>query len=118
MVATSYLLGVSTRRVDKLAEQLGIKHISKSQVSQMAKVLDEQVEAFRTRALDAGPYTFVRRCRSGPRRRAPLGDQVSAGSQRPARLADRSGPELPWLRRAATRSAAQAPHALARGCGF
>jgi transposase-like protein len=59
VVATSYLLGVSTRRVDKLVEQLGIKHISKSQVSQMAKVLDEQVEAFRTRALDAGPYTFV-----------------------------------------------------------
>ncbi|MEV4583117.1 IS256 family transposase, partial [Nonomuraea jabiensis] len=59
VIATSYLLGVSTRRVDKLVEQLGIKHISKSQVSQMAKTLDEQVEAFRTRALDAGPYTFV-----------------------------------------------------------
>ncbi|MCP2353303.1 transposase-like protein [Nonomuraea thailandensis] len=25
----------------------------------MAKTLDEQVEAFRTRALDAGPSTFV-----------------------------------------------------------
>lgn len=59
VVATSYLLGVSTRRVDKLVEQLGVKNISKSQVSQMAKVLDEQVEAFRTRALDAGPYAFV-----------------------------------------------------------
>ncbi|MEU8110588.1 IS256 family transposase, partial [Nonomuraea muscovyensis] len=59
VVATSYLLGVSTRRVDKLIEQLGIKNISKSQVSQMAKTLDEQVEAFRTRTLDAGPYTFV-----------------------------------------------------------
>ncbi|NRQ40894.1 IS256 family transposase [Nonomuraea sp. NN258] len=59
VVATSYLLGVSTRRVDRLVEQLGIKHISKSQVSQMATLLDEQVEAFRTRALDAGPYSFV-----------------------------------------------------------
>ncbi|GAA0930451.1 hypothetical protein GCM10009560_34920 [Nonomuraea longicatena] len=59
VVATGYLLGVSTRRVDRLVEQLGIKHISKSQVSQMAKTLDEQVEAFRTRVLDAGPYTFV-----------------------------------------------------------
>ncbi|WP_182878202.1 IS256 family transposase [Microbispora sp. H10670] len=59
VVATSYLLGVSTRRVDKLVEQLGIAGISKSQVSAMAKVLDEQVEAFRTRALDGGPYTFV-----------------------------------------------------------
>ncbi|GAB3989895.1 hypothetical protein GCM10029978_116250 [Actinoallomurus acanthiterrae] len=51
--------GVSTRRVDKLVDQLGIKHISKSQVSQMAKVLDDQVTAFRNRALDAGPYSFV-----------------------------------------------------------
>jgi putative transposase len=59
VVATSYLLGVSTRRVDKLVEQLGIKGISKSQVSQMAKVLDAQVEAFRTRGLEAGPYAFV-----------------------------------------------------------
>ena len=31
----------------------------KSQVSEMAKDLDAQVEAFRTRPLDAGPYTFV-----------------------------------------------------------
>ncbi|MFB9963068.1 IS256 family transposase [Sinosporangium siamense] len=59
VVATSYLLGVSTRRVDKLVEQLGVKGISKSQVSVMAKALDEQVEAFRTRPLDAGPHTFV-----------------------------------------------------------
>ncbi|GAA4638950.1 IS256-like element IS1081 family transposase [Actinoallomurus vinaceus] len=59
VVATSYLLGVSTRRVDKLVDQLGIKHISKSQVSQMSKVLDDQVTAFRNRALDAGPYSFV-----------------------------------------------------------
>src|SRR3954454_11408677 len=59
VVATSYLLGVSTRRVDKLVDQLGIKGISKSQVSQMSKVLDAQVEAFRTRSLDAGPYSFV-----------------------------------------------------------
>ncbi|WP_449301235.1 IS256 family transposase [Planomonospora corallina] len=59
VVATSYLLGVSTRRVDKLIEQLGVQHISKSQVSEMAKTLDGQVEAFRTRPLDGGPYAFV-----------------------------------------------------------
>jgi putative transposase len=59
VVATSYLLGVSTRRVEKLVETLGITRLSKSQVSEMAKDLDEQVEAFRTRPLDAGPYTFV-----------------------------------------------------------
>jgi len=59
VVATSYLLGVSTRRMEKLVETLGITRLSKSQVSVMAKDLDEQVEAFRSRPLDAGPYTFL-----------------------------------------------------------
>ena len=59
VVATCYLLGVSTRRMDKLVEWLGITRLSKSQVSRMATDLDEQVHAFRTRPLDAGPYTFV-----------------------------------------------------------
>lgn len=59
VVATSYLLGVSTRRVEKLVEQLGIRQLPKSQVSEMAAHLDAQVEAFRNRPLDTGPYTFV-----------------------------------------------------------
>jgi putative transposase len=59
VVATSYLLGVSTRRVEKLVEQLGVASLSKSQVSEMAQHLDGQVEAFRNRPLDSGHYTFV-----------------------------------------------------------
>ena len=59
VVATCYLLGVSTRRMERLVESLGVTSLSKSQVSIMAKELDEAVEAFRTRPLDAGPYTFV-----------------------------------------------------------
>src|SRR5512143_3599168 len=59
VVATSYLLGVSTRRVERLVEALGIARLSKSQVSEMAKSLDAQVAAFRSRPLDAGPYPFV-----------------------------------------------------------
>jgi transposase-like protein len=59
VVATCYLLGVSTRRMDKLVRTLGITGLSKSQVSEMAKDLDAQVEAFRTRPLGEGPYTFV-----------------------------------------------------------
>jgi len=59
VVATCYLLGVSTRRMEKLVETLGITRLSKSQVSVMARELDEHVESFRTRPLDAGPYTFV-----------------------------------------------------------
>src|SRR6476620_5930349 len=59
VVATCYLLGVSTRRMDKLVKTLGITGLSKSQVSVMAKDLDEQVAAFRTRPLHEGPYTFL-----------------------------------------------------------
>src|SRR5712671_5607383 len=59
VVATCYLLGVSTRRMEKLVESLGITRLSKSQVSVMARDLDAHVESFRTRPLDAGPYTFV-----------------------------------------------------------
>ena len=60
VVATCYLLGVSTRRMDKLVQSLGITGLSKSQVSVMAAELDEHVEQFRTRPLaDSGPFTFV-----------------------------------------------------------
>ncbi len=59
VVATCYLLGVSTRRMEKLVESLGITRLSKSQVSEMARDLEEQVAAFRHRPLDAGSYTFV-----------------------------------------------------------
>ncbi len=60
VVATCYLLGVSTRRMDKLVRSLGITGLSKSQVSVMAQELDEHVEQFRTRRLqEAGPFTFV-----------------------------------------------------------
>jgi len=59
VIATCYLLGVSTRRMEKLVETLGITRLSKSQVSVMARELDEAVAAFRTRPLDASPYTFV-----------------------------------------------------------
>ena len=59
VVATCYLLGVSTRRMDRLVQSLGITGLSKSQVSEMAKDLDAHVEDFRTRPLDAGPYPFV-----------------------------------------------------------
>jgi transposase-like protein len=60
VVATCYLLGVSTRRMDKLVQSLGITSLSRSQVSRMATDLDAQVAAFRTRPLhESGPFTFV-----------------------------------------------------------
>jgi putative transposase len=59
VVATAYLLGVSTRLVEKLDESLKVTQLSKSQVSAMAKHLDEQVAAFGNRPLEAGTYSFV-----------------------------------------------------------
>jgi len=59
VVQQAYVCGVSTRRVDQLVESLGLR-ISKSEVSRIAGLLDEQVQAFRTRPLEGRyPYLFV-----------------------------------------------------------
>src|SRR6266540_4690068 len=73
VIAESYLAGVSTRRVEGLVQTLGIANMSKSQVSELAKSLDETVTAFRNRPLDGAPYTYVwldaltQKCREGGR---------------------------------------------------
>ena len=59
VVTQCYVEGVSTRRVDDIVKAMGIESISRSQVSEMAKSLDAVVEAFRSRPLDAGPYTYI-----------------------------------------------------------
>jgi len=73
VIADAYLAGVSTRRVEKLVQQLGVERMSKSQVSRLAKSLDQIVEDFRTRPLDEAPYPYVTvdalvvKCREGGR---------------------------------------------------
>ena len=73
VIADACLAGVSTRRVEKLVQQLGVERISKSQVSRLAQSLDGIVEDFRTRPLDGGPYAYVTldalviKCREGGR---------------------------------------------------
>ena len=73
VTADAYLAGVSTRRVEKLVQQLGVERMSKSQVSRLAKSLDAIVEDFRTRPLDGAPYAYVTfdalqvQCREGGR---------------------------------------------------
>lgn len=59
VVAQAYVEGVSTRRVEDLVQTLGIEGISKSQVSELAASLDDEVERFRRRPLDGGPYRLV-----------------------------------------------------------
>jgi putative transposase len=59
VVQQAYVCGVSTRRIDQLVESLGLR-ISKSEVSRIAGLLDEQVQAFRERPLEGRyPYLFV-----------------------------------------------------------
>jgi putative transposase len=58
VVQQAYVHGVSTRAVDHLAEALGLKGISKDQVSRICKELDGQVHAFRSRRLD-GEYPYL-----------------------------------------------------------
>src|SRR5216683_6740959 len=58
VVQEAYVHGVSTRNVDALAEALGLKGISKDQVSRICKELDGQVHAFRTRPL-SGDYPYL-----------------------------------------------------------
>jgi putative transposase len=50
VVLEAYVNGVSTRKVDRLVEQLGIQGMSKDRVSALCRALDEQVEAFLERA--------------------------------------------------------------------
>ena len=59
VVAEAYLSGVSTRRVEDLARALGIESMSKSQVSELAKSLDEQVGDFRDRDLSEHAYPYL-----------------------------------------------------------
>jgi putative transposase len=58
VVQEAYVNGVSTRRVDRLVEQLGIAGMSKDQVSRLCQGLDEQVRVFRERPLE-GRYPYL-----------------------------------------------------------
>ena len=59
-IAEAYVLGVSTRRVERLLETLGLSGISKSRVSEIVADLDPAIEAFRQRPLTlAYPYVWL-----------------------------------------------------------
>jgi transposase-like protein len=72
VVVEAYVQGVSTRKVEDLVQALGIERMSKSQVSELTKTLDETVRSFRERPLD-GAYRYVWldalvfKCREGGR---------------------------------------------------
>jgi len=58
VVMEAYVNGVSTRKVDRLVEQLGIGGMTKDRVSALCRALDGQVTAFRSRPLD-GEYPYL-----------------------------------------------------------
>ena len=60
VVLEAYVNGVSTRKVDRLVEQLGLQGMTKDRVSALCLKLDEQVEAFRQPPLEgAYPYLWL-----------------------------------------------------------
>ena len=60
VVMEAYVNGVSTRKVDRLVEQLGIAGMTKDRVSAICRGLDERVAAFRQRPLEgAYPYLWL-----------------------------------------------------------
>jgi len=58
VVLEAYVNGVSTRKVDRLVEQLGIAGMTKDRVSTLCRALDEQVAVFRERPLE-GSYPYL-----------------------------------------------------------
>jgi putative transposase len=54
-----YVQGVSTRKVAAITEQLCGTTISGTQVSRAAKMLEEDLEAWRNRPLGETPYLFL-----------------------------------------------------------
>lgn len=58
VVLEAYVNGVSTRKVDRLVEQLGIAGMTKDRVSALCRALDEQVAVFRERPLE-GSYPYL-----------------------------------------------------------
>lgn len=52
VIQEAYINGVSTRKIKRLAQSLGIESISRGQVSNITRELNEQVQAFRNRRLE------------------------------------------------------------------
>ena len=59
VVQEAFVQGVSTRKMEKLAHSLGIENLSRSQVSEVTKGLNEQVEEFRNHSLADTVYPVL-----------------------------------------------------------
>jgi putative transposase len=60
VIQEAWIGGVSTRRVEELAQAMGLSGISKSQVSKLCKDIDERVNAFLDRPIEGEwPYLWL-----------------------------------------------------------
>jgi putative transposase len=60
VVMEAYVNGVSTRKVDRLVEQLGIHGMTRDRVCALCRALDDEVQAFSQRPLEgAHPYLWL-----------------------------------------------------------
>jgi putative transposase len=60
VIQEAWIGGVSTRRVDEIAQAMGLAGISKSQVSKLCKEIDERVKAFLERPHEGDwPYLWL-----------------------------------------------------------
>jgi len=59
VIQEAFVQGVSTRKMEKLAHSLGIESLSRSQVSEMTKGLNEQVQEFRSHSLTDTRYPVI-----------------------------------------------------------
>ena len=90
-VAEMYIKGVSTREVEAVMREFGIESLSSSQVSRAAKLLDDELKAWRNRPLGEIDPVSDPRCalredaprRGRPRRRRALGDRHRPGRAPP-----------------------------------
>jgi transposase-like protein len=58
-VAEMYVKGVSTREVEAVMREFGIESLSSSQVSRAAKLIDDELEAWRNRPLGEIKYLIL-----------------------------------------------------------
>lgn len=60
VVQEAWVKGVSTRKVDDLVQALGMTGISRSQVSELCRGIDERVDSFLTRPIEGEwPYLWL-----------------------------------------------------------
>lgn len=59
VIMEAYVNGVSTRKVERLAVEMGLDGMDKSAVSRINKGLDERVHAFLDRPLEGSEYPYI-----------------------------------------------------------